>query len=137
LPPGTREAGHDPAADRVPRRHHDHRNAARRLPGGQGAGIRADHDDVDAILDQRRREPGQLVGLALGEPRDEHEASALDPPQLLKALPKRVHEWSIGLGREGRQPADSGRPRRRLRARAERSGEERGGADQHVATLQD
>jgi len=56
--------------------------------------------------------------------------------QLLKPLPKRVHEWSVDLGREGRQSADSYRPPSRLRAHDARSGEDRGGADQNEAAPQ-
>jgi hypothetical protein len=95
------QAGDDAVGHRISRGHDHDRNARRRVLGGQGAGIRAGQDDVDAVLDERGGEPRESIGLALGKPADEREALPLDPAEALQPLAKRARERGVALGRRG------------------------------------
>jgi hypothetical protein len=106
VPARAREAGHDPTLDGIARGDHHDRDGRGRLLHGQGAGSRADQDEIHLPPDELRGQLPEALRLAVREPLLDDEAGPLAPPQVAESPPEGLQVRRVRRGRERRQPAD-------------------------------
>src|ERR1051325_1797510 len=92
--PGMRQTGDDTAPDRIGSEPDDDGYRRRSMLGSQGRRRGRGGDDIHLEMHELRREPGEPIGLSLGEPSFNGDISALDPTEIAQPLPKPVY---IGL----------------------------------------
>jgi hypothetical protein len=98
----AREAGDEPAPQRIAHAHHDDGSRPGRTLGGQG-GLRHDRDDdVDLEPDQLHREVGEPLEPPLRPSGLEGDVLSLHPGELTERVAEGREEGRIRRGRAGR-----------------------------------
>jgi hypothetical protein len=119
VPPWARQARDKSLRDGIADDEHD-RDRGRRPLGRPRRWASVRHEDLHLEPDEISGELGVPLGSPARVPLLDREIAALDPPEFLQPLPKRIDGIRTGLGR---QPPDPGRGGL-LRLDGERHGEE-------------
>jgi hypothetical protein len=106
-----RQAGDEPALNRIGSRTEHNGEGPGRLLGGQGGGCARSHDDINLERNQFGRESGEPLGLPLGISVFDHDVTALDVTEVTQSLEEGlVYVGASGhVGRQVAYSSDLGR----------------------------